>query len=72
VTVLVIVEKNRWMPRIRALPGPWTMNTMKPEHPPEEKEPSRIVVTLQAPAWLWVAAMVGAVVVNVIWWVVAK
>jgi hypothetical protein len=72
VTVLVIAEMGRLLPRIKARrPGRRTTSTMKSE-PPDSEDRSRIVVTLEAPAWLWGAAVVGAIVVNAIWWVIAK
>lgn len=37
-----------------------------------DKEPGRLVVTLQAPTWLWLLALALAVAVNVVWWVIAS
>jgi hypothetical protein len=45
--------------------------------PPREDEKlpparGRIIVTLQAPAWMWWLALTLALTVNVIWWVAAR
>jgi hypothetical protein len=57
------------MTRERVLEADKVPPKLKPRLPDPRKSP-RLIVTLQAPTWLWATALLMAVVVNVIWWVV--
>jgi hypothetical protein len=42
-----------------------------PAHPPKPPERGRLIVTLQAPTWLWILALALAFAANLIWWVIS-